>query len=149
MYWVPLMSASPSLASSVTGARSRAPCVMLRRAVAALPVERRFALAVSTSARWASGARSPEAPDRALRRDARNDVGVEHLDEPIDDHCAHARVAERDHLRAEEHDGADLGRREIGADAARMSAEQILLECAHVGGEMRTSLSAPKPVLMP
>ena len=67
---VPLISARPSFSASSTGSRparrSASPPGMRS------PSNERLALAdQSTSARWASGARSPEAADRAAARDDR------------------------------------------------------------------------------
>ncbi len=69
---------------------------------------------------------------RPLGRDARRHARVEHRQQRVDDLHAHARVPQRDHLRAQHHHPADLGLAQVGPDAARVAAHQVLLQGAHV-----------------
>jgi hypothetical protein len=71
--------------------------------------------------------------DRSARRHARHDAAIEHLAQELDHHGPHARVSEREHLRAQDENAAHLRGRERLADAARVRADEVLLERAHVG----------------
>jgi hypothetical protein len=68
-----------------------------------------------------------------LPRNARVDVLVEHRAEQVGEDVAHARVAQRDDLRAQQHHRAHLGDRQVRADAARVAADQVLLQLLDVG----------------
>ena len=57
--------------------------------------------------------------------------------------------APRARLELEEEHEAHDARRERRADAGRMRAHDIDLQCREIGGAMRVVASLPKPVLTP
>ena len=64
---------------------------------------------ISGSARFASGARSPDAPSDPCSGTDGDHVGVQHLHHEVHELGAHARVPQREDVRAEEQHRARLG----------------------------------------
>ena len=130
MYCVPLMSESPSFASSTTGS------IPARDSASppgrSAPSKRASPSPMSTSARCASGAEIARRADRPLRRDPRHDAAIEHLQETFDHDLARARVTEREDLRAQHDHRAHFVVAEVGTYAAGMAAHQVALQGAHV-----------------
>ena len=96
---VPLISARPSLAASVSGAMPAS-----RSAAAAgtrSPSTSISPSPISASVRCASGARSPEAPTEPWHGTYGHQAGVVHREQRVDHRLAHARVAAREARRLE------------------------------------------------
>ena len=126
--WVPLMSASPSFDSSVTGA-------MPARASAAAP---------SSTAGSAPTVAAPSPieherqvrqrrevaarPDRSAARHDRMDARVERVDQPVERRAPDAGVALREHVRPQRHHRPHRARRQRLADAGRVAAQQVPLQ---------------------
>ena len=126
MNWVPLMSESPSFAASTIGSRPE-------RASASAPGSRSPSTHASPSptsgsARWASGARSPDAPTEPRARHVRDEAAVQAVDQELDGLDPRAGVALGERVRAQQHRRAhDL----VGvglADAAGVAPQQAQLQ---------------------
>ena len=106
---VPLRSASPSFASRTSGSRPTS-----RSATSAgtcCPPSSTRPRPMSGSARWASGARSPDAPTEPCSGTTGWMPRVEEREQPVDDERPAAAVAERERVRPEqEHRPDDLAR---------------------------------------
>ena len=148
MYWVPLISASPSFASSTTGAIPAAFKRLGSRERAA-PSELRLAFADHREREMRERREVARGADRALRRDARVHLRVEHRDERVDEERAHARMTEREHLRAQEDHPAHLGRREARPTPVEWERTRFRWSVRMSAAEIRVSLSAPNPVFTP
>ena len=123
---VPLMSARPSFGASRTGASPA-------RASASAPGRRPAAVCtspspMSTSARWASGARSPLAPTDPRLGTTGWTRGVEHRDEQVERLEPDAGMAACQDVGAQRHHRADDGDGEEVADAGGMAAQQVDLQ---------------------
>src|ERR1700738_53892 len=78
--------------------------------------------------------------DRSLLGDNRMDAAIQHFTKHVDDLATNSAEAEREHIRAQQHHGADFRLGEWRADAAGMAANEIELKIsqfvrwnAHVG----------------
>ena len=152
---VPLMSASPSFGPSVH--RRAAP--RARERVRAGATQRRRVLVavastspspISTSARCASGARSPLAPTDPRRGTTRMHAAVEQRDQRVERLAPDAGEALREDVRAQHHRRAHGAHRQRLADAGGVAAQQVELQRRRArSGGILTSASEPKPVLMP
>ena len=147
--WVPLISASPSLGPSTSGSSpsraSASPAGMIAR--------RRASIRPSPSSaalRWASGARSPEAPTEPWLGMHRQRVRLEQGEQPLD------------HRRAARRYGRGRGRSPSAPSSAGRSArssaspspqlcDRIRLRCSSASRSsgIRVWASRPKPVLTP
>ena len=130
--WVPLSSASPSLGWSSSGSRPRS-----RNATSAgttWPLTSTWPRPMSGSARWASGARSPDAPTEPCSGHDRVDARLEQRADRVDEQRPAARVAERERVGPQQQHRADDLARERRADARRVRDEQVLLEAGGVLG---------------
>ena len=87
---------------------------------------------ISTSARCASGARSPEAPTEPCERHHRRDVGLEQFAQRLDERGPAAREPARERGRAQQQHGAHDVARRGRAHAGRVRAQQIHLQLAHL-----------------
>ncbi len=132
MHCVPLIRRGPPWPRTATGARPA--CASASPPGSRSPSRNASPSPISTSARCASGARSPDAPTDPLRGDDRVDAAVEHLAQEVAHHGAHARVAEREHLRAQEHHRAHHRLRQGRADAGGVRADEVALEVADLVG---------------
>ena len=135
---VPLISASPSFGPSVTGCRPAraAPrrrdasrgsrpgdsALALRRLPSASPSP------ISTSARCASGARSPLAPTDPRDGTSGCTPRVEQRDQRVERLEPDAGEALRQHVRAQRHRRAHGADRQRLADAGRVAAQQVELQ---------------------
>jgi len=111
MYCVPLMSASPSLASSTIGsipARARASAPDKRSLGGGLPFAEQNEREVRERREIARRA------DRALCWNPGHDIAIEQGCQTIDELLAHSGVPQRQHLGAQHHHRAHLGRGESG-----------------------------------
>ena len=131
MCWVPLSRVRPSLASSASGARPA------RRSASAAgttwPPVSASPSPIRPSARWASGARSPDAPTEPRAGTTGWTPAAEHLAQQVGDLGAGAGVAARQHRGAQQHHGADRVARQRRADAGRVRADQVALQLADLG----------------
>ena len=85
---------------------------------------------ISTSARCASGARSPLAPTEPRLGTSGWTRAIERLDQAVERRAAHARVALREHVRAQRHHRAHRADRQRLADAGGVAPQQVALEVA-------------------
>ena len=90
---------------------------------------------ISTSARCASGARSPEAPTDPCARHDRVDTGVEQVQQTVDHHRPGSGIAPRQDVRAQHQHRAHRVLGERLAHPAGVRAQQVALEL----GELRRS----------
>ena len=123
---VPLTSASPSLALSSSGSspaeRRTSPA---GRAVA---VHEQLAAADEREREVRERRQVARRAERSLLGHDGDQVAVQHLDHPLDDLGAHARVPEREHVRAEQQHRARLLARERRSDGGRVRADDPELE---------------------
>ena len=124
---VPLTSASPpwppARSARVPPRASAAPAGFARR-----PRTSSSPWPISGSARFASGARSPDAPSEPCSGTDGISVAVQHLDHPVDDHRPHARMAERQDVRPQQQHRPRLLAGERPADGGRVRSHDAELE---------------------
>ena len=129
---VPLMSARPSFAASAHGRRCPRCGARRCRAGAARMVApggcSTSPSPISTSARWASGARSPDAPTEPRLGHDRVDAAIQHLDERRERLEADAGESLRQHVGAQHHHGAHGGDVERFTHSRRVAAQQVDLQ---------------------
>ena len=128
---VPLRSARPSFASSVSGSIpvSRS----ARRPGITWPPSSTSPRPISGSARCASGARSPGRPDAPLRRDDRVDPRLQERQEPVDHAPAGSRSGRARACSPAAAASPEPRPGQRRADAHRVAHEEVLLELARVG----------------
>ena len=126
MNCVPLISDSPSFASSRTGASPTA--ASASAAGEQLALDPRLAFADERQREVGERREVAARADRAAARHVRQDAAVQALEQQLDRLDPRARVALRERVRAQQHRGAhDL----VGvrlADAARVAAQQAQLQ---------------------
>ena len=130
---VPFTRARPSLASSRMGS---SPARAMAGAAGSTPPSGASTSPwpISGSARFASGARSPDAPSEPCSGTAGIDVLVEHLDHQIDQGRTHARVAEREDVRTQQEHRARLLSRERATHGGRVRAHDAVLQLGRLRG---------------
>ncbi len=128
---VPLSSASPSLGPSTTGCSPASPSAS--RAATTRPEIRASPSPISTAARCASGARSPDAPTDPCDGYARDDAGVAQRHQRLDHRPAHAGVAARERRRLQGDDQPHRRVVEQSAGPRRMRQDQRALQLGQPG----------------
>ena len=145
---VPLMSARPSLAPSLHGARpARA---RPSAAASTLPPTRTWPMPSNAALKCASGARSPEAPTDPCAGNHGVHLVREQRAQGVDQRQRNTGVAARQRIDLEREDQAH--HRHPGAASPTPAAcESNRLRCswASCSSGMRVCASSPKPVLMP
>ena len=127
---VPLMSARPSFASSATGASPARASAAPPSSAAASVADRRVPFADQHERQVRQRREVAARADRSAARHDRMDARVERVDQPIERRAPDARVALREHVRAQRHHRAHGARRQRLADARRVAAQQVPLELA-------------------
>ncbi len=128
---VPLTSARPSFASSAIGA---SPATASAAPAGSLPSsERSSPCPISGSARFASGARSPDAPSEPCSGTDGDQLAVQHLDHAVDDQRPHAGVPERQDVRPEQEHRSGLLAGQRASDGGRVRAHDAQLERGGLG----------------
>ncbi len=98
------------------------------RARHALALEKSFPFPEQRKRKMRQRREIPAGPDRALLRNDRADVRIQHPDEEFDDLEPNPAEAQREDVGPEQHHCAHLRLRERAADAAGMAAHEIDLE---------------------
>ena len=124
---VPLISASPSFARSVTGLRPAAASASGADRTAPL-ASRSSPSPMRASAASASGARSPLSAQRAVLVDHRREPGVEHGDQALRHFRASTRAAHGQAPGPQQHHGANHLTLDHGAHARGVRADQRQLQ---------------------
>ena len=99
----------------------------LRRRILGIPLDQR-SLTDESEAEMREGRQITARPHAPLLRNGRIDIGIQHLENEIDELGTRARVALRDHISAEKHHRSHLALGEAITDSRRVAANDIHLQ---------------------